>query len=142
MITYCDDPGGLTAAQLNGFFEGWPTPPSPDTHLRLLQRSDYVVLAFDTEGERVVGFVTAVSDDMLSAYIPLLEVLPAFRHRGIASELMRRLLARLDAAGLYMIDLICDAELRPFYERFGMRPSTGMSLRNVARLADKQAPEG
>jgi hypothetical protein len=28
---------------------------------------------------RVIGFITAVTDKVLSAYIPLLEVLPAYR---------------------------------------------------------------
>ena len=56
----------------------------------------------------VVGFVTAVSDGVLSAYIPLLEVLPEYQDRGIGSELMRRILEQLD--DLYMVDVLCDAE--------------------------------
>ena len=32
---------------------------------------------------------------------------------------MRRLLARLE--GLYMVDLSCERELVPFYERLGLR---------------------
>jgi hypothetical protein len=32
-----------------------------------------------------------------------------------------------------MIDLICDADVQPFYARLGMQPYTGMILRNYDR---------
>ena len=127
MIEYTDSLEGVEPPQLEGFFVGWPSPPSPERHLELLRGSAAVVLARD--GDAVVGFVTAISDGVLSASIPLLEVLPAYRGRGIGSELVRRLLAALD--GLYMIDLSCDAELEPFYARLGFRPlERGMGIRN------------
>ena len=131
MIDYRADLNGLSADQLADFFEGWPNPPSPETHLRILHGSDHVVLALDVETDRVVGFIASVTDGVLSAYIPLLEVLRDYRDRGIGSELMRRMLIRLD--GLYMVDLLCDPKLQPFYARFGMRPATGMMIRNVVR---------
>ncbi|HUZ01853.1 MAG TPA: GNAT family N-acetyltransferase [Thermomicrobiaceae bacterium] len=133
MIQYRESADGVRPEQLRGFFVDppWPNPPSPETHLRLLRGSDHVVLAVDDAGDRVVGFVTAVSDGVLSAYVPLLEVLPDYRGRGIATELMRRLLARLE--GLYMVDLVCDPELEPFYTRLGLRPARAMVRRNVAR---------
>ena len=131
MIDYTDSVVAVTPNQLDGFFVGWPSPPSPATHLRLLAGSDHVVLAVDRESSRVVGFVTAISDGLLSAYIPLLEVLPTYRGRGIGTELMRRMLAKL--RDLYMVDLLCDPELQPFYERLGMRPAAGMLVRNYDR---------
>ena len=131
MIVYRDELSEIAALKLTGFFEGWPDPPSPETHLRILQGSDHVVLALDSASDRVVGFVNAISDGVLSASIPLLEVLPAYRGQGIATELMRRMLARLES--LYMVDLVCDSELEAFYRRFGMRPALGMVLRNTAR---------
>jgi len=86
------------------------------------------VLAVDEESGRVVGFVTAVSDGVLAAYVPLLEVLPDYQGRGIGSELMRRLLARL--GDRYTVDLTCDEPLVPFYERLGLRRGVAMALRN------------
>ena len=65
MVTYTDSLKGIIAEQLTGFFVGWPNPPSPDVHLRMLQGSYHVWLALD--GERVVGFVSAISDGVLSA---------------------------------------------------------------------------
>lgn len=114
-----------------GFFEGWPSPPTPAVHLRILQGSRHVVVARANDDEQVVGFVTAVGDGVLSAYIPLLEVLPAFRGRGVASELVRRLLGALGE--LYMVDVVCDPELVPFYRRFGLQPLTAMARRRYDR---------
>mgnify|MGYP001067169522 FL=1 len=131
MIVYTDSLDGITAERLHGFFVGWPNPPAPETHLKALSRSSAVVLAVDDGTGQVVGFVTAISDGVLAASIPLLEVLPVYQRQGIGSELVRRMLDRL--RHYYAIDLMCDAELQPFYARFGMRPYTGMIVRNYDR---------
>lgn len=138
MIRYTDYVSGITADQLQGFFVDWPNPPTPDTHLRLLHGSDAVELATDEETGQVVGFATAITDGVLSAYVPLLEVLPAYQGQGIASELVRHLPKKLNH--LYMIDLLCDADLQPFYEKLGMRPATGMMIRNHARQSGGALP--
>lgn len=119
---------GLEPGQLDGFFVGWPNPPSPATLLRILRGSSHVALAVD-DG-RVVGFITAVSDGVLSAYVPLLEVLPEYQGRGIGRRLVEDMLEQL--AGLYMVDLVCDENLRPFYEGLGMTAAVGMMRRNYA----------
>lgn len=111
-----------------GFFEGWPTPPTPEEHRALLVASTQVVLALD--GRKVVGFINALSDGILAAYIPLLEVLPAYRRRGIGTELVRRMLQALGP--LYMVDVLCDPDVVPFYERLGFSPSSGVRIRNYA----------
>jgi hypothetical protein len=36
---------------------------------------------------------------------------------------------------LYMIDLLCDPDVQPFSMRMGMRPATGMLIRNYDRQA-------
>ena len=131
MIRYSHSLDGIGSERLRGFFQGWPSAPSPETHLRILAGSDEVVLAIDSASGNVIGFVTAITDGVLCAYIPLLEVLPAFRERGIGSELVRRLLDRLKQ--FYMIDLLCDPELEPFYARHGLQRATGMRTRNYAR---------
>lgn len=131
MVEFRDSCAGIEPDQLEGFFDGWPDPPSATTHLRLLERSSEIVLALDRGTGRVVGFVTAITDGVLCAYVPLLEVLPAYRGRGIGSTLVRRMLGKLEH--LYMIDVICDEDVVPFYERLDLRPARGMSLRNYDR---------
>ncbi|MCB0711836.1 MAG: GNAT family N-acetyltransferase [Ignavibacteriae bacterium] len=129
MISYTETMDNITPEMLGGFFEGWPNPPSPETHLKILRGSYSVVLALD-EG-RVVGFVNAISDGHLMAFLPLLEVLPEYRGQGIGSELVRQISQTL--SGLYALDLICDSDVQPFYERLGWLRTNGMSARNYNR---------
>ncbi|WCF10494.1 GNAT family N-acetyltransferase [Paenibacillus thiaminolyticus] len=130
-MIYKNSLDGITSSMLQGFFVDWPNPPAPDTHLRLLKQSSKVILAVDETANRVAGFITAVSDGILSAYIPLLEVLPAYKNKGIGKELVTRMLTELD--DIYMIDLCCDDNLVPYYDQFGMRKTNGMILRNYNR---------
>src|SRR5699024_4778875 len=119
---------GISSDMLKGFFVDWPNPPDPDTHLKIMTNSSKVIIAVDDKWNRVIGFITAISDAVLSAYIPFVEVLPAYKNKGIGSELFNRMLTELGE--IYMIDLCCDEDLIPYYERFGMMESTGMVLRN------------
>lgn len=137
MISYTDSIADITSENLQGgFFMGWPNPPSPITHYRILANSTAIVLARIANGD-VVGFVTAVSDQVSCAYIPHLEVLPDYQRQGIGSELVRRMVEKL--RHLYMIDLVCDSSLQSFYERFGMQVVVGMVIRNYDRQSGKSA---
>lgn len=66
--------------------------------------------AVDSTTGRVVGFVAAISDGVLTAFLSWLEVLPDYQGRGIGTRLLSRMLTELDH--LYSVDLICDPELR------------------------------
>ncbi len=131
MIIYTDSLEQITPGQLHGFFVGWPNPPSPATHRRILQGSTEIVLAIDDQTGKVVGFITAISDGVLAAFIPNLEVLPTYQGQGIGTKLVQRMLNKLDH--LYAIDLMCDADIQPFYERLGMQRAAGMIWRNYDR---------
>lgn len=128
MMIYTNSLDGISSDMLKGFFVDWPNPPKPDTHLKLLKNSSKVVIAIDDKTNQVIGFITAISDGVLSAYIPLLEVLPTYKNQGIGRELVNRILKELD--DIYMIDLCCDDDLVPYYDRFGMMKTNGMILRN------------
>lgn len=131
-IRYTTTLDAVRPEHLRGFFEGWPNPPSQAAHLRMLAGSSVVVLASSEQSGEVVGFINAVTDGDCFAFIPLLEVLSAYRKRGIGSELVRRMLVEL--RDYYAIDLCCDEELRSFYERLGFTGTVGMSIRNRANL--------
>jgi trehalose-6-phosphate synthase len=62
MISYAAGVEGVVPRQLEDFFEGWTSPPSPEQHLEALRGAFRVVLALD--GDRVVGFVNAISDGL------------------------------------------------------------------------------
>jgi GNAT superfamily N-acetyltransferase len=129
MIEYIDGAGDLTADRLRGgFFEGWPKAPSPEALLDHLRRSEAVVVALDPSTGDAVGFISAIGDGGFVAFVPLLEVLPDWRHRGVGSELVRRMLLRL--GDRYSIDLVCDDALVPFYERLGGARLAAVGWRN------------
>lgn len=130
-MIYKDSLEGISTEMLTGFFVDWPHPPNQETHLELLKNSSKVVLAIDNDSNQVVGFITAISDGILSAYIPFLEVLPSYKSKGIGKELVNRMLKELD--DIYMIDLCCDDDLIPYYTQFGMTKTNGMVVRNYNR---------
>jgi ribosomal protein S18 acetylase RimI-like enzyme len=128
MIEYQETTDGIKPEMLQGFFVGWKSPHTPKTHLEILQKSAFVVLALDTNTGKVVGFITAISDLVQAAFIPLLEVLPEYQNRGIGKKLVTRMLEKLKH--IYAIDLMCDENLQGFYQKLGMIPSVGMVIRN------------
>jgi len=132
MIKYTSDIANITTNMLDGgFFVGWPNPPSAHSHLRMLRGSYIAWIAIDSTSNKVVGFINAVSDGVMAAYIPLLEVLPEYQSRGIGKELVSRMLESLKH--LYMVDLLCDQEKQNFYAKFGMHKAIGMFTRNYER---------
>jgi ribosomal protein S18 acetylase RimI-like enzyme len=126
-IHYRESLDGVAPEQIEGFFVGWQHPFSGEQHLKMLAGSDFTELAIDEQSGRVVGFVAALSDGVQGAFITLLEVLPDYQGQGIGQALMERMLQQL--SHIQTIELMCDADLAPFYSRFGMKPTTGMVLR-------------
>ena len=90
-------------------------------------------MAIDDADDRVAGFVNMLSDGVLTAFIPWLEVLPGYQRQGIGGELMCRILDGTDR--FYSVDLVCDAPLVSYYERFGMHGASSALLRHPAALA-------
>ncbi len=76
--------------QLRGFFEGWPDPPSASTLHRIPKASYRVALAVDTRSGEVAGFIQAISDGVLTAFIPLLDIRMEFRGQGTGRAMIRR----------------------------------------------------
>lgn len=130
MIRFSGGLDGMGPEDFSAFCDGWSSKPSPERFFQALQGSRHVILAKD--GEKVVGFINAISDGELFAFIPMLEVVAEYRSQGIASELVRLMVDK--CGNLYGIDLLCDANLVPFYERFGMQEVSGMCLRNRGQL--------
>ena len=126
MINYQYDISGLAKSDMDPFFEGWPQKPESAKRIEILKNSDYVIIAKD--GDNMIGFINAITDKTLSAYIPLLEVVPEYRKQGIGKELVKRMLEQLK--DYYMIDLCCDEHLEGFYKKLGMQKVTGMIKRN------------
>lgn len=130
MIRYETDSGAVEPGMIEGLFVGWPTPPSPEQLIAVMDGSYRRVWALD--GDRVVGYINAISDGVLNAFVPWLEVHPDYQNQGIGAELVRRLLAQLD--DMYAIDLCCDPALVGYYERHGFTAMAGAGIRNREAL--------
>jgi ribosomal protein S18 acetylase RimI-like enzyme len=128
----------VAAADLSGFYVGWPNPPSLGRRLEILRAANEVILAWD--GDHLVGFITALTDGVFAAYIPLVEVLPSHQGRGIGSELVNQVLDRL--RDHYMIDLVCEADVAGFYERLGGTRLTAVAWRNPMSLTGEVSGKG
>lgn len=131
MIVYTDSLHQIEETDLTGLFAHWGSPPAPEAIRRIFQGSDLVILARDGERGPIIGYITAITDGVSAAYIPHLEVRAEWQGQGIGSQLVRQIVERL--SHIYAIDLMCDPELQPFYERLGFRPWTGMLIRNFDR---------
>lgn len=135
-IQYSNNPQSLTADQLDGFFVDWPTHPTPEGHLEILQGSHKVWLAMHRGS--CVGFINAISDGVFSAFIPLLEVLPEHQGKGVGAELVKRMVESLSA--IYSIDIACDEEVAKFYDTLGFSRLVNMAKRNYGNQTGSPSP--
>lgn len=130
-IRYTTSNEGISPEMINGFFVGWPTPPTAEKLIEVMAGSYRRVWALD--GDKMVGYINAISDGVLNAFIPWLEVHPDYQGRGIGKALVERIIAELD--GMYAIDLCCDENLVPYYEKLGFIGCAGAARRNRAALS-------
>lgn len=78
----------------------------------------FQLCAFD--GEQLVGYAAVVSNGVTDAYIQDVMVHPDWQRQGVGTQLMKRVLARLEQEGVYMVSVVYgEAALAPFYEKFG-----------------------
>lgn len=71
------------------------------------------------DDDTLVGYVDSVSNGVTDAYIQDLTVNPAYQGRGIGTELMKRIIAKLKENKIFMISVLFEEKLMPFYNRFG-----------------------
>ncbi len=119
---------GVRNYSVGTFFVGWPKKPSQDVFYKTIEGADYVVLAIDPKTNTIIGYITAISDGVLSAFIPFLEVDAEYQKLGIGHNLVKLMLEQIE--GFYMIDLVCDKNLAGFYEEAGLTLWHAMIKRN------------
>jgi ribosomal protein S18 acetylase RimI-like enzyme len=114
-ITYSDslegvDWAALKAALAADHFDNGRTPEEYEAASR---RSHAVLFARD--GERIVGNARVLSDGVCNAYLVDVWTASAYRRRGIASEMVRMLLATVPGQHVALFT----EDMRPFYEGLG-----------------------
>ena len=112
--------------ELNCFFQDWKSPPSLEIKGKLLDGADLIITA--REEGNLVGFLTAISDGVMHAFITLVEILEAHKRKGIGKNLMK--LATSHFRGYYDIVLITDPDKGAFYKKFGFDEIYGMHIRD------------
>jgi hypothetical protein len=80
-ISYLMDFEHLDNYTLTDFFVDWANKPSNEVLKKILLTSKYKVIAVDELNKKIIGFIYATTDNYLSAYIPLLEVLPEYQKK-------------------------------------------------------------
>lgn len=108
------------------FFVGWPVKPSYELVMKHFEASHPLFLL--NENSDVVGFISALTDCALYAFIALLEVRKSEQGKGYGKFLFAEMLKSLE--GMYAIDLVCDVDLDSFYEPFGFTKWNAMIQRN------------
>ena len=59
MMKYSNDTQLLESLEVDGFFVGWPNPPSNEVFKKLLNGSYKVIFAY--EGNKLVGFINSIN---------------------------------------------------------------------------------
>ena len=71
------------------------------------------------ENEELIGYIDCVSNGVTDAYIQDLMVSPDHQGKGIGTDLMNKMIEYLKEKRIYMISVVYEERLKPFYERFG-----------------------
>lgn len=82
-----------------------------------LMTSYYHIAAY--EDNKLIGYIDCVSNGVTDAYIQDLMVCPDHQGKGVGTELMNKLIEQLKKKHIYMISVVYEEGLKPFYERFG-----------------------
>jgi GNAT superfamily N-acetyltransferase len=80
------------------------------------------------EGAELIAYIDTVSNGVTDAYIQDLLVHPGYQGRGIGTTLMNKTIEYLKTHKIYMISVLFDEKLLPFYRRFGFTPMLGGQL--------------
>jgi GNAT superfamily N-acetyltransferase len=112
---------------LNALYEAsWPAHQEQDLS-PVLERSLTYVSAY--HGWQLVGFVYVAWDGGQHAFLLDPTVHPAYRHKGIGTELVRQATPSARQAGCEWLHVDYEASLAPFYERCGFTATNAGLIR-------------
>lgn len=69
--------------------------------------------------EKLIGYIDCVSNGVTDAYIQDLMVHPDYQGKGLGTELMNQMIAYLKGKNIFMISVVYEESLKPFYAKFG-----------------------
>ena len=68
---------------------------------------------------QLVGYIDSVSNGVTDAYIQDLIIRPDHQGKGIGTDLMNKMIECLKEKNIYIISVVFEERLKPFYDRFG-----------------------
>lgn len=97
-----------------------------DQARRIIEGSHCFLTATETtdQGTRIVAMGRGISDGASDAYVQDVAVSPAYRGRGIATEIIKRIVTRLQNDGIDWIGLVAERNTQNLYEPLGFSPMT------------------
>ena len=107
---------------------GWANTRNPLDVQQMLDRCHFTLGVWDED--QLIGFARVITDDRYRALIDDVVVDSAYRGQGIASEMLDKMLKRMQHIETIMLD--CAPELESFYGRFGFKAKdcSSMELNN------------
>ena len=88
-----------------------------DEYNNPLMTSYYHIAVY--EDDKLVGYIDSVSNGVTDAYIQDLMVHPDYQGKGLGTELMNQMITYLKENRIYIISVVFEESLKPFYDRFG-----------------------
>ncbi len=104
----------------------WTHAHHPARLRRAIEASSYCVVAM--EGDRVIGFARAMSDEAFAVYIADILVAPDRQRQGIGRRLAEAILHHYPMDTFHHQVLIAERGAEGFYRRLGMMPVTAYGL--------------
>ena len=71
------------------------------------------------EKEELIGYIDSVSNGVTDAYIQDLMVHPDYQGKGVGTDLMNKMIQYLKEKRIYIISVVFEERLKPFYDKFG-----------------------
>ena len=105
---------------------GWTHAANPDRLRTAIECSSFAVVAL--EGERVVGFARAMSDEAFAVYIADILVAPDRQRQGIGRTVAEAILEHYPMERFHHQVLVAERGAEGFYRRLGMVPVTSYGL--------------
>lgn len=120
----------LSLYRTAGWWQASGTKESDASHIRDLVRGSHcfliATLGTASDGKQsIIGMGRSISDGVSDAYIQDVVVMPSHRGKGIATQMIKRIVDRLQTDGIGWIGLIAERNTQTLYKPIGFEPMPG-----------------
>jgi len=126
-IERLDDVGEERLEELLALYQAawWARDRHPDDVRRMLRHTDVKLGFVERETGRLVAFCRVLTDYVYKAFLFDVIVAPEQQGTGLGRALVDAVLEHPDLRGVQMVELYCNEEMVPFYERWGFTQDLG-----------------